>query len=1091
MGFSSSIAIAAMTVGNVEAFLLRGSPSGFPSPLLSQRTVVNLNPVADFNYAFINHMNSADSMVSPVGTAFSATTHTFTQLIDQNGWPNAAEASGSNFGGGFRIPRTSDFAGPYVLDFDGDGRLSLQASGTWTEASTTSNAVGNANGTTTLSGFSTVVGIAPGFGITGTGVPGSTTVVSVNYAAKTIVVSAAVTTGSGVTFTFTNGTYTKNSNGTWTAVPGKRAYVVASNSGYSNPALISFQVQSTGGTPVSVSSMSWSGGLVTVTTAAPHGRPLGYALSLTFFGATPGTINSTFLCTVTGSSTYTFSLTGNPGSITGTLTYIAFLTNARFYRQEDEVDLAPASVGGNGLIFRAKYKQNYVNLQPAAIRFVNWVDAVASRLYRFENRSIPTKAGAKVNATAGPAYGDTVGVNQYTLAAATGTAGNSQTTTASMVHGEVACCRLGVGGTGVRASSAPTAITRAAVGVVTTASPHGYSNGDLVIFNSCVDGSNTFQGMVELNYVVLTVANATATTFETNDINNVPINTSTFTAFLAAGAKANAIIYPYISLQVGSGNDRVPYAVNLAAAARGPAASGGTGSAVFTAANTYTFYFDKNIAGRRTHGTGANWVQGTWLESGGSTAGSPSFPTGDVPLEYCAAFVAETNILAKAQGFNNPIHMWLCTPPRALLFGDPDYSSASDWPVNAIATVFNGGYGCTGLSATNASLIFEWSNEPWNLASENGNYFNWLSYLRGSANIVSFPPLQALRAAMCARDVSANSAFASRVYQTIGLQASSAWAAQNQQVALGTGIYFTDPWNTWGSATPLSFVNAVNPATYLDPGANAYANPTSGTGTLTDDSALYNGTDNSGTLSMTGGTGGVPSTTLTITAVGAGTPVVNQPLVGTGITSPATYITAVSGVSPNYTITLNQNATVANGATITAPANGGGNYIGAANQTQAIVNFVAAVVGPSTGSQTVSAFCSAGSPNAGLIGQIATGIGLTKTVIGYEGSTDWGIGVGGGVQNHTVTGPDNLFVKAVNVSTQFATALMGLFSNLTQITNAGPQAIYLTQSQNGSTSDLRWAYFGADTYSGGVEGAAFLNAATLSALITRNQALSP
>src|SRR6185312_12830482 len=46
-----------------------------------------------------------------------------------------------------------------------------------------------------------------------------------------------------------------------------------------------------------------------------------------------------------------------------------------------------------------------------------------------------------------------------------------------------------------------------------------------------------------------------------------------------------------------------------------------------------------------------------------------------------------------------------------------------------------------------------------------------------------------------------------------------------------------------------------------------------GLGSFTDDSAMWNGVDNSGALSMTGGTGGVASTTLTITAVGSGTPV--------------------------------------------------------------------------------------------------------------------------------------------------------------------------------------------------------------------------
>ena len=82
-----------------------------------------------------------------------------------------------------------------------------------------------------------------------------------------------------------------------------------------------------------------------------------------------------------------------------------------------------------------------------------------------------------------------------------------------------------------------------------------------------------------------------------------------------------------------------------------------------------------------------------------------------------------------------------------------------------------------------------------------------------------------------------------------------------------------------------------------------------------------------------------PTKALVTSAVSAGIPVVNQLLVGAGI-NPGTYIAAVSGSSPAYTLTLSQNATVANGTTIRSPSNGGGNYIGAANPTQAITNFV-------------------------------------------------------------------------------------------------------------------------------------------------------
>jgi hypothetical protein len=923
------------------------------------------------------------------------------QSIDQNGWPNVTSASGQSFGGGVRFPKSSDFAGPYVITWDGDGKFAL-LSGTWTEASTTSTAVGNANGTTTLSGFSSVVGIAPGFGITGTGVPGSTTVVSVNYSAKSIVVSASVTAGSGITFTFTNGTYTKNANGNWSNTTGVKPYIVVSNSGLSTPTLSSQQFQLTGSAAVSVSSISWNSGVATVTTASPHNRPLGQTVSLTFFGATPGSINATFLCTATGASTYTFPLVNNPGAISGTITYVAFLTNAAIYRQADEVDFMPTSLGGNQRIFRTAYKQNFVNMQPAAIRFLNWIDAIASQQIRWEYRSIPTKAGTSLNATAGPAYGDTSGVNQYTLAAATGTAGNTQTTPASMVHGEVVTCRIGVGGTGVRAKSTPTAITQANPGNVTTSSAHGYSNGDLVIFLSA-NTNNIVIGMKELDRVVFTVANATATTFDIQDINGNPINTTSFTAFAATGNKANSTIYPYMSLQVGSGNDRIAYGINESAVAGLPISGTGSGPAILTATWTNSFVFDKNLAARRTHGTSPNWVMGCWTAV--ASGANANYYSGDIPVEYCAAFVAEVNILALAQGISKPIHMYLSTPPRSLLPGDPDYSSASDWVVNAVNTVFEGGYGCAGLNQTQASLILEWSNETWNFGSVNNNYLTWLGYIRGAGSTADIVQLPGLRMAMCARDVS-NSRYPSKVFKTIGLQTAHNWDSQNQGVALGNGIYFTDPWNTWGSATPLSFNDAVNVNTYIDPNST-YTSTTTGTGTFTDDSAMYNGTDNS--------------------------------------------------------------------------ANSGGNYTGAANTSQALANFVAACT--TTGSNAINTVF-------GQVNTIATNVS-PKTIIGYEGSTDWVTASGGSINgNHTITAADNTFLLTTNQSSQFATAYFGFLSNVAALSNAGPFPIYLTQSQNGATADFRWSYFGPDTYSGGVEGAAWNNSPMLSGLATRNSSLA-
>lgn len=69
--------------------------------------------------------------------------------------------------------------------------------------------------------------------------------------------------------------------------------------------------------PAAIATMTWGGGTVTVTTAAPHGMTTADVLNLTVAGATPGAYNGVdLICTITGASTFTFSLASNPGVCT-------------------------------------------------------------------------------------------------------------------------------------------------------------------------------------------------------------------------------------------------------------------------------------------------------------------------------------------------------------------------------------------------------------------------------------------------------------------------------------------------------------------------------------------------------------------------------------------------------------------------------------------------------------------------------------------------------------------------------------------------------------------------------------------------------
>lgn len=68
--------------------------------------------------------------------------------------------------------------------------------------------------------------------------------------------------------------------------------------------------------PLALTSLAWSGGLVTATSAAPHGLATSSVYQLTIAGAIPTGYNGNYACTITGTSTFTYALVSNPGSET-------------------------------------------------------------------------------------------------------------------------------------------------------------------------------------------------------------------------------------------------------------------------------------------------------------------------------------------------------------------------------------------------------------------------------------------------------------------------------------------------------------------------------------------------------------------------------------------------------------------------------------------------------------------------------------------------------------------------------------------------------------------------------------------------------
>jgi hypothetical protein len=75
-------------------------------------------------------------------------------------------------------------------------------------------------------------------------------------------------------------------------------------------------------------SISQVSSTVTVTTEAPHGFTIGDSLNLTIAGVTPAGYNGTFLCSITGASSFTYQLSASPGSETVPGTYVPAEVNS-------------------------------------------------------------------------------------------------------------------------------------------------------------------------------------------------------------------------------------------------------------------------------------------------------------------------------------------------------------------------------------------------------------------------------------------------------------------------------------------------------------------------------------------------------------------------------------------------------------------------------------------------------------------------------------------------------------------------------------------------------------------------------------------
>jgi hypothetical protein len=664
---------------------------GYAQPQFSQRSVINLGFLFDNSFPFINFLSCASSFLGPSGSSF-ATGTLWPEVIDADGWPNAAGASGRSFGGGIRIPGSDKYTGKWVITWDGDGRINLDT-GTWTvDTGLSTNYVQNANGRYSNSSFG--VGSSPRVVVTLTGATGDP--------------------------------------------------------------LIGLQVQLT-----------------------------------------------------------------DPNGVG------AYLRNLKFYQLGDEADLQA------GYIFRSAFKQSLVDLNPSAIRFMNWAGGSAATMNRFENRSLPSLAGYSYssNWVASPVYPAASGTNRYSVATATPTAANPKTTPASLTHGELVTARFTTGTirTGARTISA---ITNAASNPqVTTSSAHGYSTGDVIVCQGVVGGTFT-----RLEHFPCEVTVVDTTKFTLAAVGGGAVDTSGYGTFTSGTCTQ------YLSLDV-AGRGARPIAWHSASqngSTYGIVAGGGANDII--AGSYYTMFYDKNVA-IESDGAG-NWIYGAWMFSPSSNGWR-----GEVPLEIMVSLVNEINEMSVAQGITNPVHMWHCIAHTGMQSMDSDYDVDSDLAVKSVDVILNGANGYPGLTA-NAQLFLEYSNETWNGAAGfwANFYLTRMGYLRwpsaGTTNAVDMP---ILRSTIMMKAVEAAHGL-SRIKRVLGGWGFVGYSAGQFNYLRVNGsttpgqagnYYMTDPLAT-GFGAPILSHDCYATATYFD-GHSSYYGGT-GTGSFTDDSAMYAGT---------------------------------------------------------------------------------------------------------------------------------------------------------------------------------------------------------------------------------------------------------
>lgn len=719
------------------------------------------------------------------------------------------------------------------------------------------------------------------------------------------------------------------------------------------------------------------------------------------------------------------------------------LTNLRFYRLADETDFLA------GKIYRSAWKQQIIDLNPGVIRFMNWFggNAADTGLVMKYSQTRPAtyatwgSGGCFVDPN-NPKYG--VGTqpgtpNAIVVAAVTGTP-------ASMQTGEV--CTFFLQDAVVR--SGALSITNivdkgAGIAEVTTSTNHGFNIGDRIIHYS----KSNMPGM-DLKVAAVT-STPTATTYQ------IAVDVSAMGSWSGTGACTS-----YITLKVGSGNDRVEYPV---CTPDGVSSIGLFGSVSknpldIMKANQYkTFIFDKRCVA-------AQGVTGAWI--GVALDNASSFMLSGPPLSVMAALINEL----KAQGWYNPIDMWTNIPYASLTSQDADYSAAESIPIKATQELL-------GYLPSEINLHIEYSNETW-------NYNNWPSgiggtsfwqgiwctrfgYLRNNAQglaSIDKGSGTTLRALMAMYDIKQNVADSRVKYLMVG-QGTLGVTGHNLTRISGNSQVTTDSFFlSLGISNPIDYFDAWASGCYIDGQATSSATCT-----------ISNGNGVSAGVITKAAHGLVVGLPVTFTTTGT-LPTGLSPYSGLPSLTNVYYVASVPTAN-----TFTVSATLGGAEVMTSSAGSGTHtmaygfstnraifgeiYNAASTEAQKAVarnGFVSALLGTAAGGESINYYGSTRVPD------YATNVALKgKPVANYEGGWDL-----------SPTGTYATFLTDCQYNYEWAWAWLTYLNAVNSQSNAYWPAIYIQTNQ-------QWSHSYPDTYSGGVEGANFSAAWRVTSLFDRNK----